>query len=153
MSPFSGCNVTRRENEHPERDTYTVSSGNPMCGLDNPMYDCMNKPMRGVDNPMYDCMNWGNQLQPAGGFTTLNGFSNSLPASYEQIVKTKIAHSNHCSANTTEEEIQKESFERVIDNDLYSLGSLEEGDETVASGEQVQNSNDYAYVAWDTTHQ
>ena len=97
-------------------------------------------------------MDWGNQPQP-GGYTKLDGFSNSLPASYEQFVKTKAAHANHCSANTTEEEIREESFEHAVDNDLYSLGSQEDGDKTLAFGKQMQNSNEYAYVAWDTTHQ
>ena len=109
--------------------------------------------MGGFENPLYDCMDWNNQPWSASGFTKHDGFSASLPASYEQFVKTKATLSNHCSTNTTEEKIREESFERVVDNDLYSLGSPEERAETVGSGEQVQISNEYDYVTWGPTHQ
>ena len=82
-----------------------------------------------------------------------NSFSNSQPASYEQFVPTKAAYSNHRSTDTTEEKCREESFERVVDNDLYSLGSPEEGAKNTGSGQQVQFSNEYDYVAWGTTHQ
>ena len=104
--------------------------------------------------PAYDCMDWGNQPWTAGGgLTKHNGFSNSLPAPYEQFVPTKAAYSNYRSTNITEEEVREESFERVVDNDLYSLGSPAEGAKTMGSGEQVRISNEYDYVGWGTTHQ
>ena len=111
------------------------------------------KPMSGVSNPTYDCMDWGNQPLSAGGLTKHNGFYNSSPSPYEQFVTTKAAYSNRCSINSTEEKVSEESLERVVDNDLYSLGSPEEGAKTMGSGEQVQISNEYDYVAWGTTHQ
>ena len=137
---FSECNVASGECEYSaDRETYTVSS---------------DKPMPGVGNPTYDCMDWGNQPRPAGGgLTKHNGFSNSQPAPYEQFVPTKAAFFNHRSTNTTDEKVREDSFERVVDNDLYSLGSPAEGAKTMGSGEQVQISSEYDYVAWGTTHQ
>ena len=110
--------------------------------------------MSGIINPTYDGMDWGNQPWPAGGsLAKHNGLPNSLTAPHEQFVTSKAACSNHYSTNTTEEKVREESFEHVIDNDLYSLESPAEGAKTTGSGEQVQISNEYDYVAWGTTHQ